>query len=247
MPLESVETNAFWAEDDGLIRDRLLALDAAGMGRLAISADPFHQEFVPLERPRRLARLAGEILGPQRVRVRWEDWLEDGEDLLDMEEARRRDIQAQWIALGRDRLNGRAAETMARYLPSRPPDDHAGPCAATLLRGKHVHVHPDGSVFPGVCAGIVLGRAGEESMPAMWRRLVDDWSRRPILGTLAEEGAVGLMYLAAAHGFRGRDGYAGRCHLCYDVRGWLYGQGLYRDELGPAWVYDSPAEAPETA
>ncbi|MDY7011956.1 MAG: radical SAM protein, partial [Planctomycetota bacterium] len=40
-PLEAVETNAFWACDEKIIRERLAALDEAGMDRLTISADPY--------------------------------------------------------------------------------------------------------------------------------------------------------------------------------------------------------------
>ena len=66
-PLEMVETNAFWATDDALCRDRLKVLDDAGMERIKISADPYHQQYVPIERPRRLARVAAEVLGGERA------------------------------------------------------------------------------------------------------------------------------------------------------------------------------------
>ena len=88
-PLESIETNGFWADDDERITQKLEALDEAGMGSLAISADPYHQQFVPIERRRRLAALARKLLGEDRVRVRWEDWLSNGRDTSDMSEDQR--------------------------------------------------------------------------------------------------------------------------------------------------------------
>jgi hypothetical protein len=70
-----VETNGFWATDDRLIADRLDTLSALGVRRLKISVDPFHQEYVDVEPARRLAAAAKEMLGSDRVQVRWEKYL----------------------------------------------------------------------------------------------------------------------------------------------------------------------------
>lgn len=241
-PLESVETNGFWATDDGVIRERLGALDAAGMGRLAISADPFHQQFVPIDRVRRLAARAEELLGPGRVRVRWADWLEEGFDLAGLEQARRRAVFAEYLAGGRDRLNGRACARLAGLLPGRPVGAFAGQaCREPLLRGRHVHVLPDGSVMPGVCAGIVLGqlRPGEPGDVAeLWAGLGEASRSGAVLGSLVRGGPVKLAGLARAWGFvPDPGGYASKCHLCWSVRRVLWQAGAYPEELAPASVY----------
>jgi len=74
-PADMVETNGFWATNDALARDRLAALIELGVRRLKISVDPFHQEYVEIEPVRRLARVATEVFGPDRVQVRWEKYL----------------------------------------------------------------------------------------------------------------------------------------------------------------------------
>ena len=74
-PVDLIETNGFWATDDRLIADRLDMLVVLGMRRLKISIDPFHQEYVDIEPARRLASVATEKLGPERVQVRWEKYL----------------------------------------------------------------------------------------------------------------------------------------------------------------------------
>jgi hypothetical protein len=74
-PVDLVETNGFWATDDRLAAERLNMLIALGMQRLKISVDPFHQEYVDIEPARRLAATAQRILGPDRVLVRWEEYL----------------------------------------------------------------------------------------------------------------------------------------------------------------------------
>ncbi|MBN1943767.1 MAG: radical SAM protein [Phycisphaerae bacterium] len=241
---ESVETNGFWATGDNIIRDRLRALEAAGMGRLAISADPFHQEFVPIGRVRRLAEVAREVLGPDRVRVRWEDWLEQGRDVQAMSFAQRDDLFAEWIATGRDRLNGRAAEMLAGFLPPKPPEAFAGQtCREAILRSRHVHVGSDGTVMPGVCAGLSIGRVTvpwEESVRGLWCALRENFSRRPILSRLIETGPTAILQLAHELGlsvpWEGK-GFASKCHLCWAARFALAATGNYADELAPRDYY----------
>lgn len=237
-PLQKVETNAAWAADEPLVRDRLCALDEAGMGMLAISADPYHQQFIPIERARLAARIATDVLGADRVRVRWADWLADGFDTCGMDDSQRAALFVHYAAAGRDRLSGRAAHMLAPHLPLRAAEAFAeSTCREPLLRSRHVHVDPRGRIMPGTCAGIVLGRLGRDTVADLWRRLDADHADRPVVGTLARAGPVGLMRLARRAGFRAAAGYAEKCHLCWDVRRFFVSGGMHHDELGPAWLY----------
>ena len=253
-PLEKVETNGFWAVDERVIRSRLTDLDQAGMETLGISADPYHQQFVAIERCRLLARVAADVLGQDRVQVRWRDWLQEGCDTSDLSPPARRTLFAKYASRGRERLCGRAAELVACDLPHKAPEEFADkPCRNSLLRGRHVHVAPGGLVMPGTCAGILLGRIGPDcSASRLWQSLTDDLQSRPILAALAEHGPVGLLDRAKAQGFAPRPGYAGKCHLCWDIRRFLAGLGRVElshpaedlgmvratQELGPAWLYE---------
>jgi hypothetical protein len=237
-PLHKVETNAFWADDAGVVRDRLRALDAAGMQKLVLSTDPYHQQFVPIERCRLAARIAEELLGRERLQVRWRDWLAEGCDTDAMDEDRRAALFVQYAAAGRDRWNGRAAMHLAPRLSRKLPAEFADDlCREPLLRSRHVHVDPAGRIMPGTCAGIVLGSAGSQPIVRIWRQLDRDHASRPVVGRLAAAGPFGLLRDAAQAGFRPRAAYAGKCHLCWDVRRWLVRQGLHPGELGPAWLY----------
>jgi len=248
-PLEKVETNAFWATGEQVVRERLGALDAAGMGKLVISADPYHQQFVPLERCRLAARVAEEVLGAERVQVRWRDWLADGFNTDELDEPRRRELFAAWAAAGRDRLNGRAAEALARDLPGEPAETYRDEtCREPLLRSRHVHVGPEGRVYPGVCAGVTLGTLGPapaaEDVAEFWQGLYEGWDERPVLSVLACEGPFGLSRLARPAGFLPRERYASKCHLCWEVRRFLARNGLHADELGPRWMYEGAPGCP---
>jgi len=238
-PLEKVETNAFWATQEGLVRERLRALDAAGMGKLVISTDPCHQQYVPISRCRMAARVGLEVLGAGRVQVRWRDWLAEGFDTSELPERDRRELFARWASSGRDRMNGRAAARLAPQLPHKSAEEFAdSPCRENLLRCRHVHISPEGWIIPGVCSGIVLGRIDAKTdIAAMRRRLAADYAARPIVGALVRSGPAGLLEAATAAGYTPREGYAGKCHLCREVRAHLAEKGLGVDELEPAWMY----------
>ena len=246
-PLQKVETNAFWATDAAEVRDRLRALNDAGMEKLVISADPYHQQFVPIERCRLAARIAEDLLGRARVQVRWRDWLADGRDTDTLTDAERAERFARYAAEGRDRLSGRAAELLGPLLSRKPAPDYAdNSCREGLLRSRHVHVGPEGRVYAGTCAGIVLGTlkrldggALEPGVADIWRRLDADYADRPVVGTLVRHGPAGLLVEAEACGFVAREGYAGKCQLCWELRRWLIRRGRHGDELGPAWMYES--------
>jgi hypothetical protein len=282
-PPEKVETNAFWATDEKIVRERLFALDAAGMRKLVISADPYHQQFVPIERCRLAARVAEGVLGPQRVQVRWRDWLAEGFDTANISEGDRIALFTQYAQGGRDRLNGRAAELLAGLLPGRPIPEFSGKdllsCGEALLRSRHVHVGPDGLVVPGVCAGIVLGRIRvgansegpshlparkengppgreEQTMAALWQRLSAAFSdagpeqaaqeQWPIVSVLARSGPRGLLESACRAGFVPGEKYAGKCHLCWEIRRFFVSRGMHQGELAPAWLYGCGARCGST-
>lgn len=237
-PLEKVETNASWAQDEAVVAQRVRELDEAGMETLAISADPYHQQFVPIERCRLAARVAAALLGPARVQVRWRDWLDDGFDTAPMSGADRVKLFARYAAGGRDRLSGRAAASLAAHLPLRDFSEFADkPCSEMLLRGRGVHVDPRGRIMPGTCAGLVLGVIGPHATVSdIWHALAQELPDRAVLSRLCRGGPEELARYAMDLGFIPRQGYCSKCHLCWDVRAFLHARGA--GELEPAWMYD---------
>lgn len=239
-PLQKIETNAFWAIERAQVRDRIAALDEAGMERLIISSDPYHQQFVPIDRCRLLAETAIEMLGANRVQVRWADWLAEGFDTGKLAADERLELFATYAAHGRDRLNGRAVSGIAHAMLRKSPAELADkPCSETLLRSRHVHVDGCGRVMPGTCAGIVLGVVGELSAADIWHKLDSDHADRHIVGTLATRGPVGLLEEAKATGYPAREQYASKCQLCWELRSHFVARGLGGQELGPAELYDA--------
>jgi hypothetical protein len=233
-----VETSAFWATDAGTVRRRLAALAEAGMMHISISADPYHQEFVPPERPRLLHDVAREVLGPGGVRARRWKWLHAARNVAAMPESERRVLYREFLARYPERMTGRCAARLSDLVNRAPLETlPAGGCRAPLLAGAHVHIDPQGWVYPGTCAGIVLGRAtaGEplDRLLASWRL-----AQSPAIADLVEGGPRRLAAAAARHGFRPDPaGYAGACHLCWEVRKALVRAGAGGPTLRPETLY----------
>ena len=236
---QKVETNAYWATDAGIVRDRLSELDRLGMQKLAVSADPYHQQFVAPEHVRLCVETAGEVLGPSRVQVRWLDWYQNMQDLRSTTPSQRNEVFRAAFDRHRERLTGRAARTIGSLLPPNTAASFAGEmCDQSILGSRHIHIDPCGNVFPGTCAGITLGNACNRSLGEIWTEVTRQYHLNPLLCTLIEGGPHVLLRYAELLGFAPRPaGYASKCHLCSHVRQFLFENRLFESRLGPRQCY----------
>jgi MoaA/NifB/PqqE/SkfB family radical SAM enzyme len=235
--IDMVETNGFWAENDKLISERLRLLDGLGLGRLKISCDPFHQAFVDINTVRRLVSLADEFLGPERVLVRWRDYLEESPSLQGLSDTQKQDCFRASLETHPCRYKGRAAESLAQDQADQTPDDLASCCCAKAFLGaKGVHIDPYGNVFSGTCSGIILGNIREKSLAEIWRSF--DPQEDAFFETLFKAGPCGLLKQAQQQGYQVQDVYAGKCHLCSQLRQFLLSCGLHQDIIGPRECYE---------
>ncbi len=239
-PVDLLETNGFWATDEKIIRDRLRRLIDLGLHRLKISVDPFHQEYVPTEPVRRLARIAKEMFGPNRVLVRWEKYLDEDHTTESV------DRDARYIQTYRDfpfRFAGRAADHLGELLASNPLESFADiRCMADFLGAKGVHIDPYGNVFSGTCSGIILGNVTETPLEEIWRQF--DPTQKAFIGTLCEQGPFGLLEEARRLGYEPLSVYAGKCHLCTHIRQFFFERGVFPETVGPADCYRSMPTSP---
>jgi hypothetical protein len=235
-PVDLLETNGFWATDNGLVTERLNTLIALDVQRLKVSVDPFHQEYVDIEPARRLAAAAKRMLGPDRVLVRWEKYLDDcGLRIADCGLAER---DRAYVAAYRDypfRFTGRAAGHLAGLLASKPAEAFERMnCLVGFLGAKGVHIDPYGNVFSGTCSGIILGNIGQTPLEEIWRTF--DPRGNGLVGILCERGPWGLLERAKSLGYKELSAYADKCHLCTHIRQFLFEHGQDVSVIGPAGV-----------
>jgi organic radical activating enzyme len=236
-PVDLIETNAFWATDKKIITERLKLLDELGIRKFKISTDPFHQEYVPIEPVRRLAQLATEILGPNRIQVRWRKYLENPIDFTPLSNQQKDQIYINAQADYKCRFTGRAAGNLAKLIATETIDSiSALNCKSDFLGAKGVHIDPFGNVFSGTCSGIIFGNTNQTPLQNIWTNFHPN--NNPIIKTLFKKGPAGLLDLARKEGFTESKLYATKCHLCTAIRTFLLNKSIKPSTIGPSNCYE---------
>ena len=222
--LDYIETNAFWAGSDSAPA-KVHALRDAGVEALCISIDPFHAEYVPWERPLRLARLCDD------AGLNYFLWKREFVSVLSklanntthnhaaMEQAVSPNYIVEAAHTYGVRLGGRAVNIEEAYTPKKPAEDilkekHCTRPCVDLLSSGHFHVDMEGFFIPPGCTGLRLPLSELlEGIPQ---------GRYPVYEALCENGLASLFEFACTRGFvPGKTGYASRCNLCFYIRRFL--------------------------
>ena len=234
--VDLIETNGFWATNEKIVRQRIKRLDELGMNRFKVSTDPFHQEYVDIEPVRRLADIANEILGPERLLVRWQKYLDNPVDMKSLSQA---ELEQQYINAVKDypcRFTGRTSGKLAELVASKSIESLAAMnCKSDFLSAKGVHIDPFGNVFSGTCSGIIVGNINQTPLEDIWKQFYP--RSRDLIGTLFNKGPCGLLAEAEEQGYKRAEFYAGKCHLCASIRQFFFDNRLEKSILGPAECY----------
>jgi hypothetical protein len=240
-PLDTIETNAFWATDKKNVTDRLKLLDSLGIHRLKISWDPFHAEFIPVEAIKLLAETAEEILGPTRVLVRWNKYLQKPVKISSIGKNERRE---QYRLALRDypyRFTGRASGSLAAIFADKPLQTLlSATCKSAFLNSRGVHVDPYGNVFSGLCSGITVGNVNQRGLENIWKGLEPE--KMDFISALFTRGPASLLPKAMNLGYKPRKDYADKCHLCTNLRQFFFDIGKYKSIIAPCDCYFRPSE-----
>lgn len=243
-----VETSGGWCTDETEAVERFAALRQVGLQAVLISCSPFHAERIPPARTMRALRVAINVFGAHRVTVYLPDFLEIvqqfGDDVerptplsryeeeLGVEGARRVLWEGYGVISG-----GRAGYRLGHLVPRHPAAVFArANCAGEILYAHHSHFDLYGNFISAFCGGLTVGD---------WRDLpqvLDDFQdeRYPsLIEVLVERGPYGLCEVAQEqYGYQPLpEGYAGKCHLCVDVRRHLVEMDDFA-ELRPRGFYE---------
>lgn len=234
--VDMIETNGFWASDEELIRQRLKILDRLGMYRLKISTDPFHQEYVDIEPVRRLAKTAIDVLGSKRVLVRWEKYLRYPVEIRGLCSSERDKEYISALNTYPSRFTGRAAGKLAELVAEKTIQDLASVnCKSNFLAAKGVHIDLFGNVFSSTCSGIIIGNINHNPLEEIWKQFHPEQNK--LIETLFDIGPVGLLNKASDMGYKTAKVYANKCHLCTDIRNFMFTQNIEKSIIGPEECY----------
>ena len=233
---ETVETNGFWATDNKTIVERLNILNDLGMDRLKISWDPFHAEYIDADAVKRLARTGSDLLGSERVLVRWENYLQEPVTFCGDTESSRRQHYKAAIGDYPCRFTGRAAGQLGDLFAKKTVESiAASECSSSFLSSKGIHIDPYGNVFSGLCSGIIVGNVAEHALDRIWAKFHPQVF--PLVSVLYKQGPAGLLQAAQGQGYRPRDFYASKCHLCSHIRQHFVVHNTCSQVVGPPECY----------
>lgn len=242
-----VETNASWCTDGDDALERFSALRNAGLDAVLISCSPFHAERIPPLRTVTAAQAALEVFGAQRVIIYQPGYLdiiqrfglERPIPLSSYEQEFGTDVTRRILWGGYGIISGgRSGYALNGVAPRHAADAFSGgSCAREVLHAHHSHFDLYGNYISGFCGGLTVGS---------WQQLNETTARfrtahyPPLVGLLVQGGPHALYeYAREKHDYQAvPTGYAGKCHLCVDVRRHLVTRGDYA-ELQPQAFYDN--------
>jgi len=208
-----------------------------------LSADPYHQAFVPPDRRVRAFQCAVEVFGSENV---------IGSDLTNeaLQEYRRigRDETrlAEYSRSHPPQYVGRAGEELAQFATRRPLEEladdmlwhHERPgsrnCRPEFDPDDmwEIHVDPHGNIL--TCCGITIGCA--HTKPLIEWMAHGFHTANDLVRMVYDDGPYAYLDLAESHGYKRPEGYAQKCHLCWEVRKFL--RPLYPETFGPQEIYE---------
>jgi hypothetical protein len=214
-------TNCSWAETPAKTEKSLKSLRASGLNVVNISADDFHQEFVPFEKVRNCFE-AAKSLGIKTVimsaaqaggALRLAEIINrlGSEEVGTLgDEKSRKGLSAIAVETGFIPV-GRAAE-LPRDKWIIGESQTEGACRLVL---RDIGIDLGGELLACCSAASFLarGRLGSVDETGI-QQLLDDAGELPLFKILSEQGPSSL---ADSLGIRWRDGFVSRCHICYEV------------------------------
>lgn len=242
-----VETNAGWCTDEDRTRERFTALRDAGLQAVLISCSPFHAEHIPPARTIRAIEQALAVFGPAGVIVYLPEWLALVQSFgVDTTTPLSRYVE-RYGQMSASRMlwdgygiipGGRAGYALGQFARKRPAPAFQGhTCRTEILYAPHSHLDLYGHYISGFCGGLTVGDWHE--LPRVRTDLAAG-RLPPLVATLVRAGPYGLFQMAVAeYGYAELPaGYAGKCHLCVDVRQHLVQRAEFA-ELRPRAFYDA--------
>ena len=240
-----VETSAAWCVSEERAAERFRELREAGLAAVLVSCSPFHAERIPPIRTLNAVRAALHVFGSRRTIVYLPEFLQLVQQ-FDLQRPTPLESYAEKFGAERARqilwggygiISGGRAGYKLGYLVAEllAAEAFAGEnCAGNILHAHHSHMDLYGNYIPAFCGGLTA---------ADWRD--KDPLKRPypeLLELLIERGPYGLFEMAERrYEYRPLPGgYAGKCHLCVDVRWHLVRvKGEDYPELRPVGFYEA--------
>ncbi|MBS3772533.1 MAG: 4Fe-4S cluster-binding domain-containing protein [Bacteroidales bacterium] len=238
MGIHYVETNASWYKNEEQAVKILETLRKHGITNLLISMSPFHNEHIPFY------KVKGAINACKKTGIQPLPWIMDFYSDMDAFDDQKRHLLEEYEeTFGADylwniprrywtHLGGRAVFTYKDIFPLQPLERIlANPPCDELEDTSHFHIDLYGNYIPGLCSGLAI------RMEDMGEPL--DENQYPFITMLYNEGIQAFFHhVRKEYGFSPQKEYLNKCHLCNDIRLFLFREKqLDSHELKPDGYY----------
>jgi hypothetical protein len=227
--------------------EKLKDLKASGLDCVLISISPFHNEFISLSHVKRIIQEIVSVFGRQGI-FPWHpgylSYLEKTSEQAPLPLDKHFDafsvleILQQLRSVMYIHPGGRGAYMLAQYLPLQPAEELLDKtCSQNLGSPVHAHIDFKGNYLAGFCSGLRIGKHSGLNLNRLYNEGIK-LDRYPVLDQLINGGLNALYKTALSSGFTPEPkGYVSSCHLCLDLRIYLFSQGEAYEELYPTFFY----------
>lgn len=234
-----VETNCFWAVDDEKTERKLKEIKKSGIESILISCSPFYLEKIPFENFKRCLRISEDVFGKENVMVYTRegcDWIESIgiKGKISFHDFIKKVPHERFIKFLKNYIvpKGKCLYTLENFFYKYPAEKFLKQnCIADFLNPYHIHVDLYGNYITSFCGGISIGKIEEVLRDGI------DFDRKIILKMLSRNIGEFLQW-AEKLGYKRKDGYINKCHICLDIRRYLVVEkNMEFEELQPAGFY----------
>jgi hypothetical protein len=241
-----LNSNGSWGKDPGFAKEYSEALVTHGLARANISVDALHQEFVPVDSVLNAIR-ALQAAGVKKIKalvtfvnrnqgLLFDQRTEELLTILNSEPGVITDIRPTVSFVGRSivELQDHAPQLSldAAMSSSCGEEDDTG-AIHDLTDCSYYDVGAEGKVF--ICAGFAFpGSLLNMAFSDIINK--ENMLRHPLIAAFQESGVRGLLDAALAEGYRTKEYYTGKCHVCWDCRNFL--RRRFPDILTPIHAYE---------
>lgn len=236
--VDYIETNGFWCYEEQNAKEKIRRVRELSGNTLMVSCDPFHAEFVPVQRVMNFVRWCLECNMDFFV---WHDrylrlFQKSGRDLsspftrAELEGMFGKDYREQTASEYGLSFNGRALRLLDTMVRPRSVEELLPMCRNEFSRAFSTgHVDLNLKFWPNHCLGFgvdmdwVLDGAKE--------------GRYPLIDMVRKKGLKGLYELCTEQGFQAKDAYTSPCALCMACKAFLSGKDY--EEIYPKQYFEN--------
>lgn len=223
IPYRQIITNGYWTKDFNIIEKISHKLAEAGVNKILISVDAFHQEYIPLEL---VKKVANSLLEAGISDIKWSPCWAVSEDDNNQYNKKTKSILEELEEIPIETGNGNvlypegaALENLRDYLPSKKclTKGKCGdePYTEPLDLIKSISIEPNGDV--AVCKDFKIGNVNEKSIS----EIIEDYNpyNNLYMKTILEEGVEGLLNMVKNRGLNvDSNEFYSICDMCTKLR-----------------------------